>query len=129
MDRWSPDRGELRRRQNLATANFIWKGNITDTINGFRAVRKAAIERLRIDAQGFVIEYQMSIRAMKLGLKVAEIPTIEGDRIGGESTAKSIPTGLKMLRCLLGEIWIGKRFADHQLSEQFYGAQNKDLHV
>lgn len=95
-------------------ANFIWEGNITDTINGFRAVKKAAIERLRIDAQGFVIEYQMSIRAMKLGLKVAEIPTIEGDRIGGESTAKSIPTGLKMLKCLLGEIWIGKKFADHQ---------------
>ncbi len=97
-------------------ANFIWKGNITDTINGFRAIKKPAIENLRIDAQGFVIEYQMSIRAMKLGLKVAEIPTIEGDRIGGESTARSIPTGLKMLRCLLGEIWVGKRFAGHQFS-------------
>ena len=35
-----------------------------------------------------------SIRAMKLGLRVAEIPTREGSRLGGESTAKSLPTGI-----------------------------------
>lgn len=32
-----------------------------------------------------------------LGLKVVEIPTIEGHRIGGESTAKSLPTGFLFL--------------------------------
>ena len=47
---------------------------------------------------------------MKTKLRIAEIPTIEGDRIGGQSTAYSVPTGLKVLRVLLREIWIGKRF-------------------
>lgn len=93
-------------------ANVIWNRNkyVTDTINGYRTIKKEAFRRLKLDATGFAIEYQMSIRAMKLGLKVAEIPTIEGQRIGGESTAKSIPTGIKFLKFLLQELTIGKSF-------------------
>ncbi len=94
-------------------ANIIWNKNInyiTDTINGYRAIKKEAFNKLNIDAPGFVIEYQMSIRAMKLGLKVIEIPSIEGQRIGGESTAKSLPTGFLFLRYLLREIKIGRNF-------------------
>lgn len=93
-------------------ANIIWNTNrnyITDTINGYRAIKKEAFNKLNINAPGFVIEYQMSIRAMKLGLKVVEIPTIEGQRIGGVSTAKSIPTGLLFLRFLLKEIKNGRK--------------------
>ncbi len=89
---------------------LIWGGSITDTINGFRAVNKNSFKQLKVDAEGFTIEYQMSIRALKLKQKVKEIPTIESDRIGGESTAKSIPTGLKVLKVLLKEIWLGKNF-------------------
>ena len=94
-------------------ANIIWNTNrnyITDSINGYRAIKKEAFNKLNISApSGFVIEYQMSIRAMKLGLKVAEIPTVEGKRIGGVSTAKSIPTGLLFLRFLLKEIMNGSK--------------------
>ncbi len=93
-------------------ANIIWNANrnyITDTINGYRAIKKEAFNKLNISAPGFVIEYQMSIRAMKLGLKVVEIPTVEGQRIGGVSTAKSIPTGLLFLRFLLKEIMNGSK--------------------
>jgi glycosyltransferase involved in cell wall biosynthesis len=93
-------------------ANIIWNTNrnyITDTINGYRAIKKEVFNKLNINAPGFVIEYQMSIRAMKLGLKVVEIPTIEGQRIGGVSTAKSIPTGLLFLRFLLKEIKNGRK--------------------
>lgn len=94
-------------------ANSIWniKGNyITDTINGYRAIKKEAFNKLNIDAPGFVIEYQMSIRAMKSGLKVVEIPTIESQRLGGESTAKSIPTGFIFMKHLLREIKNGRKF-------------------
>ena len=93
-------------------ANTIWNKNkyITDTINGYRAIKKEAFRRLKADAPGFAIEFQMSIRAMKLGLKIAETPTIEGRRIGGESTAESIPTGLLFLRFFFREIKIGGNF-------------------
>jgi len=93
-------------------ANLLWNRNIyiTDTINGFRAVTKQAFDKMKINAPGFVIEYQMSIRAMKLSLKVAEIPTYENNRIGGESKAKPIPTGILFLEFLFKELFIGKNF-------------------
>lgn len=87
-------------------ANLLWNRGpyVTDTINGFRAVGRRAFLGLGCDADGFVIEYQMSIRAMKKGLKVAELPTREGRRLGGVSTAESWPTGMLFLRQLWREL-------------------------
>lgn len=92
------------------SVRLIWGGTISDTINGYRSVKKESLLKMKTDEPGFAIEFQMSIRALKLGLKVVEFPTREGDRIGGESTAHSISTGWRMLRTLIKEIWIGKSF-------------------
>lgn len=89
---------------------LVWGGTITDTINGYRAIRRDKLIGLKTDEIGFSIEFQMSIRALKLGYKVIEFPTIEGNRIGGHSTAYALPTGLKVLRAFLREIWLGKSF-------------------
>jgi len=91
-------------------ANCFWKGELSDSINGYRAITKSAFNQLKLDAPGYMIEYQMSIRALKLGLKIAEIPTREGDRLGGRSGSSAIPTGLLFLKYLLREGLIGKRF-------------------
>lgn len=91
-------------------ANVLWNRGpyVTDTINGFRAVRRSSFLSLGCDAEGFVIEYQMTIRAMKKGLKVSEIPTYEGQRLGGVSTAESWTTGLVFLKALWREIRFGR---------------------
>ncbi len=89
-------------------ANLIWGGRLSDSINGFRGVTREAFQRMNPDAEGFAIEFQMSIRALKLGLKVGEIPTIEGHRIGGESKAHSLTTGLRFLRYLFREMSRGQ---------------------
>ena len=94
-------------------ANLAWnQGNrtITDTINGYRAITRNAFDQLVPVSMGYTIEFETSIRAMKLGLRIAEFPTYEGDRVGGESYAKSLPTGLRMLRTLLSELRTGHRF-------------------
>jgi len=92
------------------TVRSLWGGNVTDTINGYRAIKKDSFKKLHLDAVGFAIEFQMTIRALKLKMKIAEIPTIEGDRIGGQSTAYAIPTGIKFFKLLFREIMIGKNF-------------------
>ncbi len=76
---------------------------MTDTINGFRAIKKDAFEKIKPDGHGYTIEYQMSIRAMKAKLKIAEFPTYEDQRIGGESYAKAIPTGLVFIKMYFKE--------------------------
>jgi glycosyltransferase involved in cell wall biosynthesis len=90
--------------------NVIFRGHVTDSINGYRAITKDAFGRLHLDAEGFAIEYQMTIRALKLHMRIAEFPTREKPRIGGTSTAHAVPTGLRVLRILLREIFIGSRF-------------------
>ncbi len=91
-------------------ANLLWKGKLTDSINGFRAIKKFIYNDLKPDSKGFGIEYQLSIRALKRGYKIKEIPTYEGDRIGGQSTARTIPTGLYFVKLLLREMWIRNKF-------------------
>lgn len=77
---------------------------ITDTINGFRAIRRTLLAQLQVDATGYTIEYQMTIRSFKHKLKIVEFPTQEGARIGGETKAPSIPTGIQFLKCLWREL-------------------------
>jgi len=95
-------------------ANATWNRKppyITDTINGYRAITRAAWQRMQLDGEGYLIEYQSTIRAFKLGLDIAEFPTFEGPRLGGESYARSIPTGLRFLQGYLRELLIGRRFS------------------
>ena len=91
--------------------NALWNRGpnkyITDSINGFRGITRQAWEKMAPDGSGYTIEYQTTIRALKLRLKIAEFPTLEHERIGGESYAKSIPTGIKFLKLLIHELWGG----------------------
>jgi len=86
--------------------NRLWQGKLSDSINGYRAITKSAFKKLDLDASGYAIEFQMSIRALKLGLKIAEIPTKEGNRLGGQSGSIAVPTGLRFIKYLLREIFI-----------------------
>ncbi|MDP3542070.1 MAG: glycosyltransferase family 2 protein [Elusimicrobiota bacterium] len=91
-------------------ANLLWNRGlyVEDTINGFRAVRAESLRRCACDADGFPIEYQMSIRMMKLGMAIGEMPTHEYPRLGGQSTAESWPTGVVFVKTLLREISMGR---------------------
>ena len=79
---------------------------ITDSINGYRAITYDASRLLKLDAVDYTIEYQMTMRAFKKNLNIMEFPTIEGERLFGETQAKSIPTGLKFVRCYFRELFI-----------------------
>lgn len=107
---------KLRKWVNQAftfLANALWNRGpyVTDTINGFRAVRADSLRRCACKVDGFVIEYLMSMRMMKLGMRIGEIATYESPRLGGQSTAHSWPTGVEFTRHLLREIRIGRRAA------------------
>ena len=77
---------------------------VTDTINGFRAMRRRALLDMQTTVKRFPIEYQISIRAMRRRWKIAEIATEEGQRAGGESKALSWPVGMDHLKVLLTEL-------------------------
>lgn len=92
---------------NLA-ANLFFRSEgkfITDSINGYRAITKKAALLLQLDAFDYTIEYQMTMRALKHKLRIVEFPTIEGQRIAGETGASSIPTGIRFIKRFFSELF------------------------
>ena len=103
---------DLVRARARVNKTLTWMANrlfntgpyVTDTINGFRALRREDLLELKTTVKRFPIEYQISIRSMKRGWPIAELATHEGQRAGGESKAISIPVGKDHLRVLLTEL-------------------------
>jgi glycosyltransferase involved in cell wall biosynthesis len=88
-------------------ANIIWNRGrpwVSDTINGFRGIRRPAFQQLAPTSLGYTIEYELTIGAMRAGMTIAEIPTVENGRIGGETKGASWPTGITFLRFFWGEV-------------------------
>jgi glycosyltransferase involved in cell wall biosynthesis len=87
-------------------ANLAFRRNgpyVSDSINGYRAITRKAAFALALDASDYTIEYQMTMRALKAGMRVVEFPTIEGQRVAGETQAQSIPTGIRFVKAFWRE--------------------------
>ena len=90
---------------------------VSDVVQGFRAITCEAYDQLKLDQTNCTIDYQMVIRALKARLKISEFPTHEGERIGGATNFASIPTGIAEVKMLLREIRLGNSFL-HQTYSQ-----------
>jgi glycosyltransferase involved in cell wall biosynthesis len=96
----------------LANLLFAHGGNRTsDVTNGFRGLTCAAFDRMQLTSRDLTMDYQMVIRALKLGIPITEFPTREGKRIAGATNFSSIPTGLAELKLLWRELRMGRRGA------------------
>ncbi len=106
---WRPRKWANLSFNYLANLFFNESGNyISDSINGYRAITKKAAHQLNLSASDYTIEYQMTIKALKKGLKIAEFPTTEGQRVAGTTGILSLPAGLRFLRRLFSEISEGQ---------------------
>lgn len=98
--------------QGLALlANVLFARNdsrTTDITNGLRAVTCEAFDRMCLTSRDLTMDFQMVIRALKLGMKIDEFPTREGKRVGGATQFPSIPTGLKELGLVWKELIAGQ---------------------
>jgi len=111
----SDDPLRLRKLGNIvysAVVRALWRSGVRDSINGYRAMRVDAMRRMRLDAPLHEIELQSTIRAAKLGLRIAEFPTREQPRLGGvrKASAGTFTLGVRIGWFLLREIAIGRRF-------------------
>jgi glycosyltransferase involved in cell wall biosynthesis len=81
----------------------LFGAKLTDLCYGYNACWKSVVPALELDGDGFEIETEMNLRALRAGLRVAEVPSFEADRIHGESNLRSIPDGFRVLRTILRE--------------------------
>jgi glycosyltransferase involved in cell wall biosynthesis len=69
----------------MLAINYRWNVRLTDSQNGFRAVRRDVGRRLGLRSNLTTIEQEMLMRALKLGYRVGEVPTHEYERRWGTS--------------------------------------------
>lgn len=82
---------------------ILFGGKYTDLCYGYNAFWRHVLPLLALDADGFEIETLMNIRALRAGLKVAEVCSFEAPRIHGEGRLRAIPDGWRVLKTIVRE--------------------------
>lgn len=72
----------------LIGINWRWKQNLTDSQNGYRAVRTEVMRSLGTKENITTIEQEMTMKCLKKGYRVSEVPSHEYARKHGVSTIK-----------------------------------------
>src|SRR5919198_3410381 len=110
-DGGTEDMSVVRRLGNamlLALVNLLYGAHLTDLCYGYCAVRRSALPTLDLRSDGFEIETEMTVRALRSGLRVGEVPSIELPRRYGDSHLRAFTDGWRVLLTLLA-IRVGPR--------------------
>jgi glycosyltransferase involved in cell wall biosynthesis len=100
----SLDITRLRRLGNhglVFMLNHLYDTHLTDLCYGFCAFHRRYLSFLDLSTPGFEIETQMTICALRAGLRVAEVPSLEMPRRAGRSNLHTFRDGTRVLRTLL----------------------------
>ncbi len=87
----------------VVMVNNLYGSNYTDLCYGYRAFKREVIKKMNCKSEGFEIEAEQSIRIIKEGLKVKEIPSFESRRKFGDSRLNAIKDGWRILRVIIRE--------------------------
>jgi hypothetical protein len=95
--------------RKLGNKAFVWMvrmffgGNYSDLCYGYAAFWRDILPELALHGDGFEIETVMNIRALKAGLRIAEVPSFEDKRAHGEGRLRTFPDGMRVLRAIFSE--------------------------
>ena len=95
-----------RRLGNMAFVYLVrlfFGGKYTDLCYGYNAFWTRVVPMLELDTDGFEIETEMNIRVLRRGLKVAEVPSFESERVYGVGRLRTIPDGWRVLKTIFRE--------------------------
>jgi glycosyltransferase involved in cell wall biosynthesis len=97
------DMSLLRRIGNkgfVLLVRLLYGGRFSDLCYGYMAFWKRVLPSLDLDSNGFEIETQLSVQALRAGLKIIEVPSYEHRRIHGKSNLRTFPDGLRVLKTI-----------------------------
>jgi dolichol-phosphate mannosyltransferase len=69
----------------MLAINYRWNVRLTDSQNGFRAIRRDVARQLNLTSNFTTIEQEMLMKALKRGFRVSEIASHEFERRWGTS--------------------------------------------
>ncbi len=89
-------------------ANLFFYGNLSDCFSQFRAIKRSKLMALKLPGHGLPLVYRLSIRAMRQGWRVAEIPTTEFVKLTPVNYKQILSSLLPVTTALLSE-WLGSK--------------------
>jgi hypothetical protein len=98
-------------------ANVLYGSHFTDLCYGYCAFWREHVPQLALTADGFEIETQLVLGAIKAGLEIREVPSFELERRAGTSNLNAARDGIRVLRTMLGHGDLRRDVADFTLQE------------
>jgi glycosyltransferase involved in cell wall biosynthesis len=92
----------------VLSVRLLFGGSYSDLCYGYNAFWKRVLPQLQLDGDGFEIETMMNVRALRNGLKIAEVPSFEALRVYGSGRLRTIPDGWRVLKTIIRE-WFKRR--------------------
>jgi len=90
-------------RSFVLLSNLMYGSRFTDLCYGYCAFWREHIPALALTADGFEIETQLVLGAIKAGLEIREVPSFELERRAGTSNLNAARDGMRVLRTMLGK--------------------------
>ena len=130
----SSDISLVRRAGNDALrrlVNALYGVEFTDLCYGLCAFRRDGLDALALSSDGFEIETEISVRAVKAGLRIGEVASFESERLNGESNLSAWRDGRRVLRTLFRERFsmatlVHKRSSERAASHATHGHSRLD---
>ena len=112
----------------VTLVKLLFGSRYSDLCYGYNAFWTGVLPCLELDAEGFEIETMMNVRAVRAGLRVAEVPSFEKARIHGEGHLKTFPDGWRVLSTLWRECWRRKPVRNAPLVGPWRSEEESFLH-
>ena len=96
----------FRRRGNRVLngmVNVLFGTRYTDLCYGYNAFWADVLPKINVVCDGFEVETLMNVRIAKAALTVAEVPSVEHERIHGVSKLHHVRDSIRVLRTILRE--------------------------
>ncbi|MDQ6777490.1 MAG: glycosyltransferase family 2 protein [Actinomycetota bacterium] len=87
----------------VTLANLFFGVRFTDLCYGYCAFWRHHLEALALSADGFEIETQLVLNAVKAGLVIEEVPSVELERRAGSSNLNAFRDGRRVLATMIRE--------------------------
>jgi len=94
----------LRRAGNrgfVLLSNLLYGSEFTDLCYGYCAFWRHHLDALALRADGFEIETELVLNAVKAGLTIREVPSLELPRRGGSSNLSAFRDGRRVLKTII----------------------------
>jgi len=86
----------------VGLANLVYGSRFTDLCYGYCAFWRSHLPALALSSDGFEIETELVLAAVRAHLEIREVPSHERERIAGASNLNAARDGMRVLRMMFG---------------------------